>query len=278
MKNLIFALIVSLHLPLARAQNVTAPKANDAPYYTNQGPNFPLGERELDRIRKAQPDKRIPQYLYGTDVLQLSNYGQPGVLIMGLGDEFNGVVAYFMVCHIWAIDGLSGTINWGDGTPPTPMFFITPLSSHQAGTIKTPQQIGTFQVSATINGLCGDWWRHGDVPNSVQGKATAYVYDSLPITTFQVNCGTTPNCTTIQGGQTASGLVTTQTGSPSSMGTLVRIMVTGPGTAIPYVIEPTNQTTVPFTIPTSAVTANTTMVVSVYSGGTTLSQTITVTP
>jgi hypothetical protein len=44
------------------------------------------------------------------------------------------------------------------------------------------------------------------------------------------------------------------------------------------VIEPTGQTVISFDVPTSVVTANTTLVVSVNSGGTTLAQTITVTP
>jgi hypothetical protein len=273
MKRLFAIWIVLVSLPVARAQKVTEPNGHDAPYSVNQSQSFPFGQRELSKIERT-----APKYLYGTDTLQLGNYNQPGVLIMGLGDEFNGVVVpYFSVCHIWAIYGLSGTVNWGDQTPPTQLYFL-PVLSRQAGTIKTPAQIGTFAVSAIIYGQCGDWWRHGTVTNSVEGKATAYVYDSIPITTFQVNCGTTQNCTTIKGGLTASGVVTTQTGSTSSMGTLVRMSINGPGTTIPYVIEPSNQSTVAFTISTTAVTANTTLVVSVFSGGTTLSQTITVTP
>jgi hypothetical protein len=224
------------------------------------------------------PKAKYPLGNWADDYLTMSNYGGRATLIMGLGDEFNGAMIRYSVCTKWAILGQSGAVDWGDQTAPTPIFFVLPLGSTQAGTIKTPQQIGVFQVTATIYGLCSDWYQHSNVTNSVQGKATAYVYDSIPITTFQLNCGTTSPCATVKGGQLVSGVVTTNAASPSALGTLIRIAITGPGITVPYIIEPKSQTTVAFDIPTIAVTANTNLIVSVNSGGTTLAQTITVTP
>ena len=219
---------------------------------TNMSQPFPFSEQGFKSLAA-----KSALGLYGTDPLVLSNYGAPGVLIMGVGDQFNGLLINYSACHIWAIVAQSGAVNWGDNTAETQIYFVPPLSSRLAGTIKTPRQIGIFPVTATIYGVCGDWWRHGNVPNSVTGKGTAYVYDSLPITSFQINCGTTAPCTTIKGGQLASGVVTTGTATSSSLGTLVMVAISGPGTTVPYIIEPTSQTTIAFDIPTTAVTANT---------------------
>jgi hypothetical protein len=279
MKTMILFFVSLAVLPLTIAQEKEWKRPKDEPKnaaavpYTPTTQGFP--------VRPTASKTASPMGLYGpADYFTLSNYGQPGVLIMGLGDEFNGVIGTFAVCHIWAIVGLSGSVNWGDSTPPTPMYFVMPYATRQVGTIKTPQQSGRYSVTATISGQCADWWRGGVVPNWVQATATAYVYESIPLSSaapFQVNCTTSTPCPSIKGGQIASGVVTTSTAA-INLGGLVRISVTGPGTAPPYIIETTGLSTVSFDIVTSPVTVNTPLMISVNSGGVTQTQTITVTP
>jgi hypothetical protein len=262
--------ITSLYSQQSKESN-PEPKAPLWSPLRQNSPSFP--------VKMAATGGIQAQGLYGTDYLTVSNYGQPGVLIMGLGDEFNGVMATYLACHIWAILGQSGSVSWGDGTPDTPIFFVPPVWSRQAGTIKTPQKSGVFPVTVTITNQCGDWWRHSTVTNGVRATATAYVYQSIPISSLQINCAASSPCPTVKGGLLASGVVNNTVVSPSTgLGTLVLISVTGPATTVPYIIETVGLQTVSFDIQTTPVTANTPLMVSVYSGGTTVSQTITVTP
>lgn len=279
MKNMILLFVSLAVLPLAFAQEKEWKRPKDEPNNGVAIPFAPIAQSFPIRAQDIQA-KAPPLTLYGSDYFTLTNYGQSGVLIMGLGDEFNGVIGTFSVCHIWAIVGLSGSVNWGDNTPPTPMYFVTPYTTRQVGTIKTPQSSGKFNVSATISGLCADWWRGGTVPNRVQATATAYVYESIPLSSsspFQINCAASTPCPTIKGGQIASGVVTT-TSAAINLGGLVRISVNGPGTAPPYIIETTGLSTVSFDIVTSPVTVNTPLMISVNSGGVTQTGTITITP
>jgi hypothetical protein len=281
--RLLFVAVFSLvYLPLAVSQqNKPSGSVTNSPSSTNLLPPntlsqpFPLSGKEF----KKTLIQKSPDGVYGpSDYLLLSNSGVWGELIMGLGDEFNGVLIGYKVCDVWKILAQSGSINWGDGTPDTVIYFIPPLGSSLAGTTKTPQKIGIFPVTAKIYGYCEDT-RRGNTYNSVSGSATAYVYDSIPISSFVVNCDTTANCTSIKGGQIASGVVTTTMASPSHMGTLVRITASGPATSVPsYMIEPSWHTTISFDIPTVAVKAPTPLSVTVNSGDTIFSQTITVIP
>jgi len=226
----------------------------------------------------TQVNKANPMF-YANSWISLSNYGQPAVLIMGLGDTFNGQVATFHVCDKWLIRQESGTINWNDQAPPTQMFFIPPLGSGLAATVKTPQKSGRFTVDATISAVCGDWWRHGDISDVVRTTAPAIVYDSIPVTNLLVNCGTTSGCTTVKGGQSITATVTNQYQAPAqSPGTVVWISSSGPGAAPAYMIETTGTTTVGFPIQTSPVLVNTPLTVFVSSGGVTLAASLTVTP
>lgn len=232
------------------------------------------------KTREKKDGTRSPQ-LYTNSWLTLSNYGPSGVLILGLGDEFNGPIATYKVCDKWAIYSVSGYINWNDGTGTTTnLYFIPPVQSGgQAGTTHTPAKSGTYAVTGYVSSSCGDWWQGGTTSDQAMAKATAYIYESIPITNFIVNCGTNSPCTTIKGGQLASGVVTTQTTAPpGSIGTIVRIATSGAGSALPYVIETTGLSTVSFDVLTAPVTVNTPLMISVNSGGTTVSQVITVTP
>ncbi len=130
---------------------------------------------------------------HSTDTLTMSNYRQPGALIMGLGDQFNGFMIQYRVCDIWGVPAISGTVDWGDQAAPTSIFFDT-LNTGRAGTIKTPQKAGTFTVKATISATCDDAWQHKHANNEVSGTATAYVYDSIPIVSFIVTCGGSSPC------------------------------------------------------------------------------------
>ena len=278
MKVLVFLALLLANLPSAFSQStqspptkLTEPAANQEKAPSNRiNPGFPFSQAEFSKS---------PKYVYDTDFLRVSNYGTQGVVILGLGDEFNGQIASFSVCNIWAIPSESGSVNWGDGTPPTPLYF-GPAWQNTAGTIKIPQQLGVFTVTVTVNATCGDNWQHGNIYNSVSGKGTATVYQSIPITAFQLNCATgTPCGASVQGGQIISGVVITATASPSpGPGTLVRISTNGPGSTIPYMIQPSGVQTVSFDIPTTLVAAPTTLSVSVNSGGTTMTQTISITP
>jgi hypothetical protein len=212
---------------------------------------------------------------HSTDTLTMSNYGQPGALIMGLGDQFNGFMIQYRVCDIWGVPAISGTVDWGDQAAPTSIFFDT-LNTGRAGTIKTPQKAGTFTVKATISATCDDAWQHKHANNEVSGTATAYVYDSIPIVSFIVTCGGSSPCTSMRGGTTASGVVTTQNASPN-LGIIVRTSASSPGTTVPYIIVTPTLTNVSFDIPTTPVSSATTMTVSVNSGGTTMTVPILVT-
>ena len=199
---------------------------------------------------------------------------------MGVGDTFNGPVATYSVCDIWKINGLSGVVNWPDGTTTSMSFDDPHIKPRIARTVKALPQVGVFRVTAQIWGTCEDQWHHNpNLPNSVIGAGSVYVYDSVPITALDVFCSGSTPCTSIVGGNEASGLVTHSYAPPHPvMGTLVTIRTQGPGYSLtPYVIEPVGQNTVPFSIQTLPVAAPTPLIISVFSGGTTVTATLTVT-
>jgi hypothetical protein len=271
MRALLLLSILLASVPSVFAQAKDASSTNDpTPLWIPTSQNFPP-LRASNRGPKAHPLTS-----YTTDYIWITNYGQVGTLIMGLGDQFSGIMATFSVCDKWAIRGLSGTVDWHDRTPPTQLTF-GPLLERHASTVKTPQQSGTFPVTVQINGLCDSWYEHGIVPNSVTRTATAYVYESIPLSTFQLNCTAGSPCPSIKGGGVVSGVVT-NVDPATGLGTLVLIKVDGPGGTVPYVIETVGLNTVSFDIQTTPVTANTQMLVTVFSGGTTLTQVVTVTP
>lgn len=160
----------------------------------------------------------------GTDNLIITNYGARNVLVMGVGIAYSGPVAQYSVCDIWYIypdNRLHGIVNWGDDGSTTQMTFDDPHNKPRiARTVKTPTQVGVFAVTAQIWGICADAWRHHDVSNTVIGEGSVYVYDSVPITNFQVLftsygsegecpdgfCGAPPPGASIVGGNQASAL------------------------------------------------------------------------
>jgi hypothetical protein len=289
MKSLLVVCVLLLVAPGLLAQESKAPAKDSsrsdeprtapAPLLQNP-PMFPMRIGSKKMATSGIRAQGFQGGIYGSDYLTVSNNGQPGVLILGLGDEFNGVMANYLACDIWAIKGQQGWVNWNDGTPNTPMFFVPPLWSRQAGTTKTPQQTGTFNVTVTIWNQCDDNWRHNIITNGVSNTAIAHVYDSIPISNFQINCAAASPCPSVKGGQLASGVVTNTTPPPATGGggTLVLISISGPATTVSYIIEPVGQQTVSFDMLTTPVASNTPLTVSVYSGGTTKTGTITVTP
>jgi hypothetical protein len=256
----IFVVVLTLAQAQQKEPSLWSKKADTQ--FTPQTQTFPL-----EKNFHASPENN-----FDTDTLTMTTYGPPGVLIMSQGDDFNGYMINYRVCDIWRVVGITGSVNWGDNTPATPVFFDPALNTGRAGTIKTYQTTGVYSVSATISATCDSWYAHGHVNNTVSGKATATVYESIPISTLLVTCGGSTECPSMRGGQTASAVVTTTAMPSTNYGALVRISISGPGTTIPYMIEPKGQRTVSFDIPTSPVTAATDLTISVNSGGITVPQ------
>ena len=112
MRLLFVAVFFLVYLPLALAQqnkpSGSITNSNLLPPNTVSQP-FPLSGKEF----KKTSIQKSPDGVYGpSDYLLLSNSGVWGQLILGLGDEFNGVLIGYKVCHIWKILEQSGSINW----------------------------------------------------------------------------------------------------------------------------------------------------------------------
>jgi hypothetical protein len=221
----ILAVAIAPGLCQTQARNQAHP-LDEPDAQTNVGPSpssryFPLPRAEKDKFHG----------IYRTDRISIGNYNNPGLLVLGLGDELSGTIATFSACDIWKIDGLAGDINWGDGSQDEPLSFP---ASTSAATVFTPQKAGIFNATVTIQGYCEDAWLHKNVWNTVAGKATVQVYDSIPIAAFTVTCqGSTP-CSTAKSGTTLSGIVTTsQPVNRQSPGNLVLFPSRGRGRPLP---------------------------------------------
>jgi hypothetical protein len=209
---------------------------------------------------------------------QFQNGGQ---FVASEGDVFSGQVGQFLICSGNTVVQYGSRIYWGDGGD-NPMIVPDPFYKGVLLATHTYLKSSTYPISGHVGALCYFPNQPHGVNDLVCGSGTITVYESLPLTAFQIACDTTRPCNSVQGGSKiqVSGLITLKS-PPVGLGTLVRPSVApsgGPLSTVPYFVVQRGQNTASFQLVTSPVASATTVQIYVYSGGVTLSQTLTITP
>lgn len=194
-----------------------------------------------------------------------------GEIIAAVGEGFVGPVGSLKICHGQAVLQSGGAIKWGDNQEspalvPEPFYLGVLHSSH------TYLNGGTFTVNARYQALCyyPNRTPHGVTERSC-GTAIAKVYESIPIKSVSTSAPT------VKGGNRVT-LTVFLVEKSKGLGTLIKPTAVSPAFTVPYVIVTSGLDTVTFDIDTIAVSSPTAVPISVYSGGTTLSAMLTITP
>ncbi|SRR6266568_5629490 len=198
---------------------------------------------------------------------------KPDLIEAAIGLHVPNPIGKYQICNTYTMLTFDGQIDWGKevGTIIPGAFQTTDNAILKADHIYTKG--GRYDVAVKVWSTCHDVIQ-GNWKAVSCGRGTAIVYETQAISTLVLNPPT------LTGGSLAKATVTLQVPSPAGgQGTLVSIgtssgLITVPGAVI---VTPT-ASTVSFDISTSTVTVATPVTITVTSGGSSLSQILTLTP
>ena len=202
---------------------------------------------------------------------------------VAVGQATLDLLGTYKICSGSSVVWVDGWVDWGDKVRSQPW---VPHPSQQPGgaglIFGLPNHLytagGIRQVEMRLVANCkhhqdAPWWGSKSWDAASCGRGTVTVYESAGISDLRL-APATPN-----GGSIAKATVVLA--SPSKgLGTLVLVSSADPSTALvpSDLIVTTGQTEVTFDIRTVRVGANTPVAITVFSGGVTVSRTLTVVP
>jgi len=191
-------------------------------------------------------------------------------LVAASGEPISGELGRFKICHGNPVIQWGGGIKWGDENV-SGLNIVGQLWEGRFSGQHTYASSGTFKASSWFGAQC----YYQDVPHGREqaacGGTTVTVYENIPLKTF------TLSQPSVKGGGSVTGTVYLVE-KAKKLGGMVRASAPDPASAIPYIIVTANLDTGTFAISTVPVTTATTVPVSAYAGGVTLTSVLTVNP